>query len=160
MRALCVCCMILSSFSSGSRGVGPRPPSSFLFIFSHLSSPKDSGLTPFLVFMLVFCSSCFSRENPALCFGFNSGSLGVCLGKDITRSGFVSTAIMATEEMGGDAVMERQDMVSHPEPGGTTQGVGFTISVWSSVDPDGDLSCRSCRLFQLRSLVYMECLLL
>lgn len=48
------------------------------------------------------------------------------MGEDIARSGFVSTAIMATEEMGGDALMEIQDMGSLPEPGNTTQGVGFT----------------------------------
>lgn len=48
------------------------------------------------------------------------------MGEDIARSGFVSTAIMATEEMGGDALMEIQDMGSLPEPGSTTQGVGFT----------------------------------
>lgn len=33
---------------------------------------------------------------------------------------------MATEEMGGDVLTDRQDMASQLEPGGTTQGVGFT----------------------------------
>lgn len=98
----------------------------FLFYFSRLSSPKDSCLSLFQCSCLfVLVGFFWVRILPALWFGFISGGLGVWLGEDIRRSGFVSTAIMATEEMGGDAPMDREDMVGHPEPGGTTQGVGF-----------------------------------
>ncbi|XP_053532246.1 serine/threonine-protein kinase N1 isoform X1 [Ictalurus punctatus] len=53
---------------------------------------------------------------------------------------------MATEEMGGDAPMDREDMVGHPEPGGTTQGSdpgGLSVLEQLGLDHGSDFSDSS-----------------